>query len=156
MALQQYKLEPVFAGWVDFCASFLEHELGFDLRSLLYPSPEHARTAEERLTRTEFAQPALFVVEYALAKLWISWGVHPKSLIGHSIGEYVAACLAGVFCLEGALSLVAARGRLMQSMPEGAMLAVPWIARTWSGCSVLARAWQPRTAPHCVSHPDRP
>jgi acyl transferase domain-containing protein len=125
MALQQYKFEPVFAGGVDFCASFLEHELGFDLRSLLYPSPEHAQTAEERLTRTEFAQPALFVVEYALAKLWISWGVHPESLIGHSIGEYVAACLAGVFSLEGALSLVAARGRLMQSMPEGAMLAVP-------------------------------
>src|SRR5205807_3918230 len=90
-----------------------------------YPDEAHASLAADQLQQTAIAQPALIVREYAMGKLWRHWGVHPKAMIGHSIGEYVAACLAGVMSLEDALSLVVARGRLMQQLPSGAMLAVP-------------------------------
>ncbi|MCA9973502.1 MAG: acyltransferase domain-containing protein, partial [Anaerolineales bacterium] len=81
--------------------------------------------AAARLQQTDMTQPALFVMEYALAQLYLAWGIRPQAMIGHSIGEYAAACLAGVFTLEEALALVAARGRLMQQMPPGSMLVVP-------------------------------
>jgi amino acid adenylation domain-containing protein len=122
MARELYESEPVFASEVEACAELLKPEL--DLRALLFPSEAQAEEAARQLERTAFAQPALFVVEYALARLWMSWGVKPAAMLGHSIGEYVAACLAGVFSLEDALSLVVARGRLMQTLPGGAMLAV--------------------------------
>jgi acyl transferase domain-containing protein len=119
---------------VDRCCELLRPHLGLDLRSLLYPdtpdAPDHpdsaaAADAAQQLQQTAITQPALFVIEYALAQLWRSWGVQPQAMVGHSIGEYVAACLAGVFSLEAALELVALRGQLMQSMPPGDMIAVP-------------------------------
>src|SRR5689334_704855 len=125
MSAELYEVEPAFRKQIDLCSELLRPHLGCDLRSLLYPSQENFDEAGERLKQTMFTQPALFVVEYALAKLWLSWGVRPRAMIGHSIGEYVAACLAGVLSLEDALMLVAMRGRLMQSTPPGAMIAVP-------------------------------
>ncbi|MFE0154458.1 SDR family NAD(P)-dependent oxidoreductase [Nonomuraea sp. NPDC059007] len=110
MGRELYQTEEVFRDAVGECARLL----GFD------PLTHDA----EALRRTELTQPALFTIEYALARLWRSWGVEPAAMIGHSIGEYVAATVAGVFDLPGAIRLVAARGRLMQSMPAGSMLAV--------------------------------
>ncbi|HYG61594.1 MAG TPA: beta-ketoacyl synthase N-terminal-like domain-containing protein, partial [Thermoanaerobaculia bacterium] len=123
MARELYDGEPTFRDLVDHCAERLAPELGLDVRHVLYP-PDGDDAAGERLEGTGLAQPALFVVEYALARLWMEWGVEPQAMLGHSVGEYVAACLAGVFSLDDALGLVAARGRLMQELPAGAMLAV--------------------------------
>jgi acyl transferase domain-containing protein len=123
MAHELYQQEPVFAGIVDECAHLLRPALGLDLREVMFADPAEGDAAR-RLEQTELAQPALFVVEYALAGLWRSWGVVPRALLGHSLGEYVAACLAGVFSLPDALHLVALRGRLMQQRAPGAMLSV--------------------------------
>jgi acyl transferase domain-containing protein len=142
MAHELYRQEPVFRAVIDECAKLLVPHMGRDLREVIYPRDEGRTTEGESeasffvvglssdaastlLDQTQYAQPALFVVEYALAQLWMAWGVQPQALIGHSIGEYVAACLAGVLTLVDALALVAARGRLMQAQPAGAMLAVP-------------------------------
>jgi acyl transferase domain-containing protein len=124
MAAELYEAEPVFRDEVDAACAILEGHLGFDLRRWIVPAPEDEAEAAERLAETAVTQPALFVVEYALAKLWMSWGVRPAALLGHSLGEYVAACLAGVMSLEDALGLVALRGRLAQSLAPGAMLSV--------------------------------
>jgi amino acid adenylation domain-containing protein/non-ribosomal peptide synthase protein (TIGR01720 family) len=125
MMRELYDLEPVFRAEVDRCAEILLPITGIDVRHALYPDDSAAADAALRLQQTAVAQPALFAVEYALARLWMSWGVRPAAMIGHSIGEYVAACLAGVMSLDSALGIVAARGRLMQQMPAGAMIAVP-------------------------------
>ncbi len=128
MARDLYHAEPAFRRQIDICCDILESELGLDLKTILFPSaskPGPRRAAAETLLRTEYAQPALFAVEYALARLWMDLGVEPSACLGHSLGEYVAACLAGVFTLEDALKVVAARGRLMQQLPAGAMTAVP-------------------------------
>jgi amino acid adenylation domain-containing protein len=122
MARELYQNESIFREHVDKCAEILKPHLSLDLRKVIYPNAEQIT---KQLEQTAIAQPALFVIEYALAQLWMVWGIHPVAMIGHSIGEYVAACLAGVFSLEDALALVAARGQLMQSLPGGAMLSVP-------------------------------
>jgi acyl transferase domain-containing protein/acyl carrier protein len=124
MGLELYQSEPTFREQVDLCAELLKPHLGLDLRTALYPDAGRAAEADEQLKQTSLTQPALFVVAYATAKLWMEWGVRPAALIGHSVGEYVAACVSGVFSLEDALRLVAARGRLIQQLPAGAMLAV--------------------------------
>ncbi len=123
MGVGLYRREEVFRAQVDLCCDLLRNRLGFDLREALFPLREDPAAAAW-LAQTAVAQPALFVLEYALARLWISWGVRPTALLGHSLGEYVAACLAGVFSLPAALDLVAARGELMQGLPTGVMLAV--------------------------------
>ncbi|HXQ73493.1 MAG TPA: SDR family NAD(P)-dependent oxidoreductase, partial [Pyrinomonadaceae bacterium] len=124
MGRELYRSEPVFREYIDLCAEQLKQYLNLDLREVLYPNEAGEAEAKRLLDQTFVTQPALFCIEYALAQLWMSWGVIPSAMIGHSIGEYVAACLAGVFSLEDALALVAARGQLMQDLPSGAMLAV--------------------------------
>ncbi len=123
MARELYAVEPVFRADVDRSARLLESALALDLRDLLFPvaNDEHAA---KRLQQTALAQPALFVVSHALAQLWMSWGVRPSALVGHSVGELVAACLAGVFSVQDATALLATRGRLMQEVAAGAMLSV--------------------------------
>jgi acyl transferase domain-containing protein/thioesterase domain-containing protein len=124
MGRELYATEKVFRDEFDRCASLLRQPLDLDLRELLYQREERHEEAAASLRQTWLTQPALFAFEYALARQWMAWGARPAAMIGHSIGEYVAACLAGVFTLEDALRVVAARGRLMQALPGGAMLAV--------------------------------
>ncbi|HYO55123.1 type I polyketide synthase, partial [Archangium sp.] len=119
-----YETEPVFRQHVDECCERLVPSLGLDLREILYASETRSEEAGQKLLQTSIAQPALFVIEYALARLWMSMGLKPEAMIGHSLGEYVAACVAGVFSLEDALQLVAYRGQLMQKLPGGAMVSI--------------------------------
>jgi phthiocerol/phenolphthiocerol synthesis type-I polyketide synthase E len=111
-----YDSEPHYRDAMDRCAALLEPHLGLDIRSIIFSG--------DLIGQTRYTQPALFCTEYALATLWMRWGVSPHAMIGHSIGEYVAAHLAGVFSLADAVSVVAARGRLMQALPPGTMAAV--------------------------------
>lgn len=124
MGLELYRTESIFREQIDRCSEILQAHLSLDLRDILYPAKGNVEEVVERLKQTSITQPALFTIEYALAQLWMSWGVRPEAMVGHSIGEYVAACLAGVFSLEDALSVVATRGRLTQELPGGSMLAV--------------------------------
>ncbi|HEX2201855.1 MAG TPA: acyltransferase domain-containing protein, partial [Longimicrobium sp.] len=116
MARGLYEREPVFRAEIDRCAELLRPHLGVDLREAVFAGGAEGVKA--------LAQPALFAVEYAVARQWMHWGVRPEAMLGHGVGEYVAACLAGVFSLEDALALVAERGRRMQSIGSGSMLAV--------------------------------
>lgn len=125
MGNELYRSEPMFCRCVDDCSEILKRHLGFDLRTVLYPGEGRSEEAGRLLNETLVTQPALFVIEYALARLWMELGVHPTGMIGHSIGEYVAACLAHVLSLEDALELVTDRGRMMQELPGGDMLAIP-------------------------------
>src|SRR6185369_3080809 len=145
-----YHGEPVFRREIDACAELLLPHLGLDLREVLFAGEEASeetapagpdlhsllgrggRRREERepatrilLQETRIAQPAMFAVGYALARLWMSWGVQPAALLGYSLGEYTAACLAGVMEVPDALALVARRARLIGDLAPGAMLAVP-------------------------------
>jgi acyl transferase domain-containing protein/acyl carrier protein len=148
MSRELYASESLFAAELDRCAEILRPHLGVDVREILFSAglPETPAAGPERRTdlrallrrggepqddssrrldRTEHAQPILFAVEYALARLLMAWGVRPQAMIGYSLGEYVAACLSGALSLEDALALVARRAKLIQELPAGAMLAVP-------------------------------
>ena len=124
MGSSLYKSEPLYRREVDECSEILRPMLGPDLRDILFPVDAGAPEAAERIQQTQFAQTGIFVTEFALAKLWQAWGIKPKTSAGHSIGEYVAAVLAGVMSREDALRLVSIRGRMMQEMPRGAMVGV--------------------------------
>ena len=124
MAEGLYRREAVVRGAVDRCARVLKPTLGADLRKVLFPGPRSRKKAAETLKDTRWAQPALFTVEYALAELWRSWGIEPAAMIGHSVGEFVAAALAGVMELDDALVLIARRGQLISALPRGSMLGV--------------------------------
>jgi acyl transferase domain-containing protein len=124
MGINLYHDEHVYREVVDRCAEILQPLLGLDIRSIIYPTAADAETAAISLAQTCFTQPALFVTEYALAQLWQSWGVFPQATIGHSIGEFVSACLSGVFSLADALRLVAVRSQMMWDLPRGSMLSV--------------------------------
>ena len=124
MGRQLYETELVFQNAIQECDRILKTELDYSLIDLLYPD-EVDPNVSDLLHQTQYTQPVLFSLEYALVQLWKSWGVEPDSVMGHSVGEYVAACVAGVFNLAEGLKLIAARGRLMQKLPEGGgMLAV--------------------------------
>jgi len=136
MARGLYESEPFFREQVDRGLGLLREERGLDLAAALFPEPGREEEASRALARTALAQPALFILEHALARLWMSWGISPQAMIGHSVGEYVAACLAEVIPFEQALRLVADRGTLMDRLPGGTMLSVtlpeeevgPWLS----------------------------
>lgn len=119
MARDLYESEPCYRDALDRCAKLLEAHIGHDIRQVIFDDSDSGR-----LNETRFTQPALFCTEYAIATLWNHWGIVPQAMLGHSIGEYVAAHLSGVMSLADALMVVAARGRIMQSLPPGSMAAV--------------------------------
>jgi len=124
MGRELYEQEMVFRESMDLCAGYLLEPLGIDLRSVIYPQQVEGDAARDKLNQTWLTQPALFSIEYSLARWWMSLGIQPQAMLGHSIGEYVAACIAGVFTLQDGLAIAAFRGRLMNDLPTGAMLAV--------------------------------
>jgi acyl transferase domain-containing protein len=128
MAEELYRGQRAFRADIDACAGLAAPRLGLDLRKVLFPDRRDeviAAAARRRLATISFSQPAVFAVEYALARLWQAWGVQPAAVTGHSLGAYAAAAIAGVLSLPDAMTLVLERSQLLSEMPAGAMLAVP-------------------------------
>ncbi|WP_371227801.1 type I polyketide synthase [Roseovarius sp. 2305UL8-3] len=124
MARDLYEVEPVFAEWMDKGLDHLQAQLDYDIRALWLPDEGEEAAAEARLKQPSVQLPLIMIVEYALAQLWMSWGVKPAALVGHSMGENTAACLAGVMRFEDCIDLVLLRGRLFDTVPKGGMLSV--------------------------------
>ena len=123
MGRELYETEPKFRATMDACDEMLRPYIKTSLVGLLYPEPGAGAQQEMLLNQTYVTQPALFALEYSLAELWRSWGLEPSVVMGHSVGEYVAACVAGLFSLEDGIKLIAERGRLMQALPSGGRMA---------------------------------
>ncbi|WP_152466850.1 type I polyketide synthase [Sulfitobacter sp. THAF37] len=124
MARDLYETEPVFADWMDRGLAHLQPQLDYDIRALWLPSAETQKAADETLKKPSVQLPLIAITEYALAQLWMSWGVQPAAMVGHSMGENVAACLAGVMSFENLIDLVLLRGRLFDEVPAGGMLSI--------------------------------
>ncbi|HLP60939.1 MAG TPA: type I polyketide synthase, partial [Candidatus Deferrimicrobium sp.] len=127
MGLGLYQNEPVFRRHIDECFALLKNITGIDMKPVLYPGEGKItlEEAEEKIFKFRYTTPIKFIFEYSLAKMLMTWGIQPGAMIGHSFGEYVAACLAGVFSLADGLFLAALRGELMHGLPAGVMLSVP-------------------------------
>lgn len=124
MGRDLYDGYPVYRQAVDHCLGLLEPALSSAVRELLFPRPGFEESAAEQFALPSLQLPAVFLTEYALAQLWKSWGVEPAAMTGHSLGEYAAACLAGVFTLKDALAIVSLRGRIMERVPDAAMVSI--------------------------------
>lgn len=124
MGVELYRENPVFRESIDRCAGLLNPLLDMDIREVLYPSENDRERAAGLIGLTYITQPAIFMVSYAVARVFQSYGLKPDALIGHSVGEYVAAVISGIMTLEDALKTVAFRGKLVYELPEGSMLAV--------------------------------
>jgi acyl transferase domain-containing protein len=124
MARDLYETEPVFAEWMDRGLDHLQPQLDYDLRSIWLPDADGLGAANARLKKPSVQLPLIMIVEYALAQLWLSWGVKPAAMVGHSMGENVAACIAGVMRFETCIDLVLLRGRLFDEVPAGGMLSI--------------------------------
>jgi len=124
MGRELYDTEEVYRDAITACLNYITPALGLDLRALMYPAAADVETATRTLERPSLTLPSLFATEYALGRLFLSWGVSPQAFIGHSVGEYAAACLADVMSLEDALKLVMMRGRLFEVVQRGGMLSV--------------------------------
>lgn len=124
MGRDLYDTEPVFAEWMDRGFAYLDGKIDYDLKALWLAEGETVQEAEKRLKKPSVQLPLIMMVEYALAQLWMSWGVQPSVLVGHSMGENTAACLAGVIGFEDCIGLVLLRGQLFDSVPAGGMLSV--------------------------------
>jgi tyrocidine synthetase-3 len=128
MGRDLYEKETLFRQEMDHCFDILKPIMGYDIKEILYPpatGSSQLAASTQRINQLEISQLVIFIFEYSLAKLVMKWGIRPNAMIGYSIGEYTAACLSGVFSLEDALKLVAARMELVQQTPEGKMLSVP-------------------------------
>ncbi|UWR34468.1 KR domain-containing protein [Sulfitobacter sp. W027] len=124
MARDLYETEPVFAEWMDRGLDHLAPQLDYDIRAIWLPKPDDRVAAEAKLKQPSVQLPLIMIVEYALAQLWLSWGVKPAAMVGHSMGENVAACLAGVMRFEECIDLVLLRGRLFDEVPAGGMISI--------------------------------
>ena len=124
MARDLYEVEPVFRDWMDRGLAILQPKLDYDIRNVWLPEPGKEDAAETRLRRPSVQLPLIMITEYALAQLWMAWGVRPTALIGHSMGENTAACLAGVMSLPDCIGLVQLRGQLFDTVAPGGMLSV--------------------------------